>query len=289
MKKLIICMTSLLILCFCFVSYAASHDIGKESRVTPVEEYQVDYVYCLALNTSSVMDYREPYGIYEDEKLETVVYGKGGEELSEGFSALGFDAETSEMEYVDLLYSHLEAYLPEELVFSDFVLSVKTLVTTRYGTDSYTRFISYGDIGTVNAISYIFSFTLAIDEMPTNASATVEIKNGRVVSVSIGNMERFLPYLSLELDGERLQTIISGTDSTWYKYGDYTLNRDAALATSEDALYLVINTEIIDNGPYQEGWYDEFDSAYPEPKPVYYSSRTEMFRKYYVKLATIDP
>jgi len=288
MKKLIICLTSLVILCLCFVSYAASQDIGKESQVTPVEEYQVDYVYCLCLNTTAVMDYREPYGIYEDEKLETVVYGENGEELSEGFSALDFDAETSEMEYVDALYGQFEAYLPEELAFSDFVVSVKALVTTQFGSDSYTHFVSYGDIGSVDSVSYSFSFTLAIDEMPTNASATVEIRNGRVVSISIGNMERFLPYLNLELDGERLQTVISGTDSTWYKYGDYTVTRDAALATSEDALYLVIDTEILDNGPYEEGWYEEFDSAYPEPKRVYYSTRTHMLRRYYVKLATIN-
>ena len=75
MKKLMIVMIALVVVALCFVTYASNQDqwLGRENnRVTPVDTYELEYVYHRALYTSSLMDYREPYGVQSADEFDIV-------------------------------------------------------------------------------------------------------------------------------------------------------------------------------------------------------------------------
>lgn len=291
MKKLMIVMIALVVVALCFVTYASNQDqwLGRENnRVTPVDTYELEYVYHRALYTSSLMDYREPYGVQSADEFDVAVYGKGGEALPESFAALEISEEASEVECVDALYGALEAYLPHEVQFTDFVISAETCAELPRFDRFFKKFVPRSDIDDADAVEHRFSFALAIDGIATDAKATVELRNGRVTKVEVADMERFLPYLELDLDSETLQSFIDETDKSWVSNSSYTVNRCAAISTGKNALYLVIQTEIIDNSPHYEGWFEDLDSEGRASEPYYVNTRSDMIHIYYVKLATLN-
>ena len=302
MKKLMICTLVLLLACLCFFAVTANWESPAErgsDSVTPVEEYTMEYVLCGAAYTEYVMDYRDKYGVKSVSDYEPTVYDATSETLTEDFSQLVFDENMTKPQYIDAIYEALEKYLPEELVFSDFMVAAESTVVTLGAEKRFAGFVSYADHVEASEISYRFSFTLAIGMVPSEASATVEIEKGRVTKVTVDDMERFLPYLNLTFDREHLESLVNSADSSWERYSAaYEVTRQAALATSDDALYLVINTQITDHVYDQENEEEiqseeryVFDSAYGddvyEIQYVYEKPSIKQVRAYYVKLATL--
>lgn len=271
MKKLLIGILLLVVVCLCTISYASMED----NAVNPVrnqamlnENYSVAYVYCDVPTSATVLDRRDEYDVYEEENLEITRYDEISDTVPEAFRLLDFSEVTSEKEYINLLYEALVPFLPEGVRFSDFKISMESLTETeeyKQKDDEYP--VSQNTTESITSGEQHFSFVLCIDEVATNASASITVKDGRVTEILIEDMRRFVPYLGLTLDKEKLASIVEEVDSGWaFVSTECTVERKSVLAAGDEKLYLVIDTEIV------ETMNDGF--VFP------------MFRSYYVELAS---